>query len=148
MFRRLGHPIVHIQHCSNNSESPLRPGQIGHTFKESNEPQGEELIVQKTETNAFIGTNLTDMILGLHVDNIIITGFITNNSVEATARMSGNLGFNTMVISDATATFNNIGLNGEVYDSELVHAMSLANLNEEYASVLSTQRLVEMMTDK
>ncbi|MGD1894678.1 MAG: isochorismatase family protein, partial [Cyclobacteriaceae bacterium] len=106
----------------------------------------EELVVQKTETDAFINTNLTDTILALDVERIVITGFITNNSVEATARMSGNLGFNTIVISDATATFNKTGLNGEVYDSELEHAMSLANLNEEYASIVSTQDLIEIMT--
>lgn len=119
---------------------------MGHTFKKSNEPREEELVVQKNETNAFINTDLANTISSLQVDQVIITGFITNNSVEATARMSGNLGFNTIVISDATATFNKPGLHGEVYDSELVHAISLSNLNQEYASILSTQHLVEMMT--
>ncbi len=146
LFRKSGFPVIHVQHCSNNSHSPLRPDQIGHAFKETNEPKEEELVVQKTETNAFVNTNLTDAILALHIDSIVITGFITNNSVEATARMSGNLGFNTIVISDATATFNKIGLHGEVYDSALVHAISLANLNEEYASIVSTQSLIEIMT--
>ncbi|MGD1890143.1 MAG: isochorismatase family protein, partial [Cyclobacteriaceae bacterium] len=85
LFRRSGLPVIHVQHCSNNSHSPLRPGQIGHAFKESNEPREEELVVQKTETDAFINTNLTDTILALDVERIVITGFITNNSVEATA---------------------------------------------------------------
>lgn len=61
--------------------------------------------------------------------------------------MSVNLGFNTFVVSDATAAFNVKGINSEVYNAELVHLMSLANLKAEYATIITTTKLIEMITN-
>ena len=74
--------------------------------------------------------------------DVVITGVITNNSVEATARMSGNLGFPTIVVSDATATFGRRDYAGTWRSAEDVHAMSLANLEGEYARVLSAREVL------
>ena len=63
----------------------------------------------------------------------MIIGVTTNNSVEATARASGNLGFRTIVVSDATFTFGRKDFAGRMHTAEEVHAMSLANLDGEYA---------------
>jgi nicotinamidase-related amidase len=63
--------------------------------------------------------------------------------VSTTARMAGNLGFDTYVVSDATATFDNIGPNGKRYGSELVHDVALADLNGEFSTVVDTKTLLE-----
>jgi nicotinamidase-related amidase len=76
---------------------------------------------------------------------LVICGVITNNSVEATARMAGNLGYETYVVSDATATFDKLDFFGQLRSAEEVHALSLANLQGEYASVLSTTELLERL---
>jgi hypothetical protein len=52
--------------------------------------------------------------------------------------MAGNLGFDTFVVSDATATFNRKGLEGENYPAELTHAIALASLNNEFARIVTT----------
>ena len=59
--------------------------------------------------------------------------------------MAGNLNFKTFLISDATATFDRIGLNGEKYDAELIHQTALASLNEEFATVINLKSLIAMM---
>lgn len=56
--------------------------------------------------------------------------------------MAGNFGYETYLISDATATFDRIGINGEKYDSEIIHLTTLANLNEEFATVWSLEKLM------
>jgi nicotinamidase-related amidase len=56
--------------------------------------------------------------------------------------MSGNYGYKTYLISDATATFDRIGINDEKYDSETIHLTTLANLNEEFATVLDSNELM------
>jgi nicotinamidase-related amidase len=61
---------------------------------------------------------------------------ITNNSVEATARMAGCLGFETFIVSDATFTFNRKDWDGRARTAEEVHALSLANLDGEYGAVI------------
>jgi nicotinamidase-related amidase len=69
----------------------------------------------------------------------------TNNSVEATARTAGNLGFKTQVVSDATYTFDKIDYAGTPRTAAQVHAMALANLDGEYATIVSTEALLSAL---
>ena len=59
--------------------------------------------------------------------------------------MAGNYGVNTILISDATATFDKIGINGEKYSSELLHLSPLASLKDEFANVMSAKKLFELL---
>jgi nicotinamidase-related amidase len=72
----------------------------------------------------------------------VIVGVSTNNSVEATARTAGNLGFRTMVVSDATFCFDKTDYEGTHRAAAEVHAMSLANLDGEYAQIMSTEHVL------
>jgi hypothetical protein len=60
--------------------------------------------------------------------------------------MAGNFGYETFVISDATATFDKIGADGKKYAAELIHDTALASLHNEFATVLSTANLVSSLT--
>ena len=95
-------------------------------------------MLDKNTNSAFIGTDLERDLRANGIQQVVITGVITNNSVEATARMSGNLGFSTFVVSDATATFGRRDFAGQWRSADEVHAMSLANLAGEYATVITT----------
>jgi nicotinamidase-related amidase len=72
---------------------------------------------------------------------VAIVGVSTNNSVEATARSSGNLGFRTWVASDGTFAFSKLDFNGTRRSAEDVHAMALANLHGEYATVVTAAEM-------
>jgi hypothetical protein len=56
--------------------------------------------------------------------------------------MTGNLGYETSVVSDATATFDKVDFSGQLRSAEDVHALSLANLQGEYASSVSTAEVL------
>ena len=56
--------------------------------------------------------------------------------------MAGNLGFSTIVVADATATFGRRDFTGRWRTADEVHAMSLANLDGEYAKVITTDELL------
>jgi nicotinamidase-related amidase len=71
----------------------------------------------------------------------VITGLITQHCVSTTARMASDYGYHTYVISDATAAFRTQALNGDTYLAETVHQLSLASINKEFATVLSTKEL-------
>ena len=95
-------------------------------------------MLAKQTNSAFIGTDLELRLRAAGQQTLYIAGVITNNSVEATVRMAGNLGFDTYLIQDAVFTFGLKDWNGLYRTAEEVHAMSLANLSGEYCTVVRT----------
>jgi nicotinamidase-related amidase len=96
-------------------------------------------VVEKNVPDAFVNTGLERWLHVRGQSSIVIVGVSTNNSVEATARTAGNLGFQTYVVSDGTFAFEKVDLRGVHWSAEDVHAMSLANLQGEYATVIGAE---------
>ncbi len=137
-WRRSKRPIFHIQHISLEPKSPLRADNSGHNFKEGMQPQNAEPVIQKHVNSAFIGTNLEARLRQNNIATLVIVGLTTDHCVSTTTRMAGNFGFNAYVVSDATATFNRTGYDGKQYSAEDMHAISLASLHQEFATVVDT----------
>lgn len=53
--------------------------------------------------------------------------------------MAGNLGFETYLVDDACCTFAQLDWHGRLCSADAVHAMSLANLDGEYCTVLTAE---------
>src|SRR5260221_2440891 len=103
-WRARGWPRFLVKHVSREPQSTYRPGQPGCDFKTEVAPREGDHVIEKSTNSAFIGTTLEAGLRALGVTDVVITRVITNNSVEATARMSGNLRLPTIVVRDATAT--------------------------------------------
>jgi nicotinamidase-related amidase len=146
-WRELRLPVVHVQHLSTEPNSTYRPDQVGCEFKKEVKPLPAEKIVQKKVNCAFICTDLEDYLRTNGYQQLVMTGMMTNNSVEATARVAGNLGFDTVVVSDATATFDKQDLRGKWHVAETVHALALANLSGEYATIQMTEEVLESLEE-
>ena len=144
-WRAAGRPIFHIKHNSIEPRSTYRPGQPGNDFKPAAAPLPGETVIEKQTNAAFIGTDLEAGLRRADIATLVIAGVITNNSVEATARMAGNLGFDTFVVSDATATFGRTDLRGKVWPADDVHWLALSNMDGEYARVVSTAQLLALV---
>jgi nicotinamidase-related amidase len=141
-WRERGWPVYHVRHDSVEPESTYRPGQPGNEFKPEVAPLAGEIVVPKRTNSAFIGTGLAGMLRARGHELLVIAGVITNNSVEATVRMAGNLGFATYLAEDACFTFARPDWSGRLRSAEEVHAMSLANLDGEYCKVVSTEEAI------
>jgi nicotinamidase-related amidase len=137
-WRGRGLPVFHVRHDSTEPESTYRPGQPGNDFKPVAAPRPGETLIVKHTNSAFIGTDLEDRLRAAGCDRLVTAGVITNNSVEATVRMAGNLGFDTWLVEDACFTFARPDRTGRVWTAEEVHAISLANLDGEYCRVVTT----------
>ncbi|MDT8903495.1 cysteine hydrolase family protein [Anaeroselena agilis] len=141
-WRRTGRKIVHVRHESTEPGSTYRPGQPGCEFKPCAAPQPGEQVVVKNVNSAFIGTGLEQTIRAAGTACLVVCGVITNNSVEATVRMAGNLGFDTWLVHDAAFTFARPDYEGRLRSAAEVHAMSLANLAGEYCRIVTTGEML------
>lgn len=144
-FRSRKLPVYHTRHNSASPESPLYPGQPGNDFIDLLAPLQEETVIEKEVNSAFIGTNLKGLLEEQGIDTLIIGGLITNHCVSTTVRMAGNFGYKVIIASDATATFDRKGINGEVYPAELVHQISLASLHNEFGQVLNSEEVLKVL---
>jgi len=137
-WRRDKRPIIHIRHDSTFPASAYRPGQEGNEFKDQVAPAAGETVIPKQTNSAFIGTGLEQYLRQAGVETLVIAGVSTNNSVEATVRMAGNLGFRAFLVADACFTFARRDFDGRLRTADEVHSLSLANLDGEYCKVLDT----------
>ncbi|WP_294963134.1 cysteine hydrolase family protein [uncultured Flavobacterium sp.] len=138
-------PIFHIQHCSSNPNSILNETSAGNEFQDVVKPLEGEIIIKKNVNSAFIGTNLKELLDTAEITNLVIVGLTTDHCVSTTTRMAGNFGYNVYLVSDATATFNKKGINGEEFSAELIHQTALASLNGEFAQVVNSEFIKEII---
>ena len=137
-WRKTGRPIYHVRHDSTEPNSAYRPGQPLNDFKDEVRPLPGEPVIAKRVNSAFIGTDLEARLRSAGHTPLIVVGVSTSNSLEATVRMAGNLGFDTYVAADGAFTFDKRDLSGRLFPAEDVHALSLAHMSGEYARVVDT----------
>ena len=77
----------------------------------------------------------------------MIAGITTNQCVETTTRMAGNLGFDARLVRDACYTFDRVGFDGQPESAESIHNMTLSNLNGEFAAVVTTDAVIAAVAD-
>jgi len=137
-WRAAGASVVHVRHISRDPASPFRPGQDGAEFQPALAPLATEHVTEKNVPDAFANSGLERWLRQRGIAALVITGVSTNNSVEATARSAGNLGFQARVVADACFCFEKTDYAGVKRSAAEVHAMSLANLQGEYAEIIDT----------
>lgn len=144
-WRTLDLPIIHVRHSSTNPESKLHKSRPGFEFNDYVTPLETEMVLTKEVNSAFIGTNLENILIKSHIDTLVIVGMTTNHCISTTVRMSGNLGFDTYLISDSTACYNTKGMNGEIIDCNTIYNSALASLQEEFATVIDSKELFDIL---
>ena len=144
-WRELGLPRFHIRHSASNPHSRLHASDAGFAFNEHVTPADDEPVITKHVNSAFIGTDLSAQLDEQHITTLVIVGITTNHCVSTTTRMAGNLGYDTYLMSDATAAFDRTGIHGERYSAETIHLTSLANLQEEFATVWDSDTLLRAL---
>lgn len=141
-WREKAWPVVHVRHISRSPGSVFYPGQPGCEFQPALAPLASEAVFEKNVPCAFTATQLERWLRVRGIDDVVVVGVITNNSVEATARTAGNLGFAVTVVGDATYTYDQRDLSGRLWPAEDVHALSLSNLTLDYAAIATTAALL------
>ncbi|WP_413310137.1 cysteine hydrolase family protein [Bacillus sp. 1P10SD] len=140
-WRKTNRPVIHVQHISN----PSLAHHPGRNIKEIVAPLPEEPVIVKNVNSAFIGTNLEAYLREGEIETLVIVGLTTDHCVSTTTRMAKNLGFTPFIVSDATATFERVSFDGNLYSAEEIHNLALVSLHEEFATVIDTDGVLELL---
>ena len=138
-WRALGAPVIHVRHAS---QGLFTPGEQSFEFKPEATPLDGEPVITKGVNSAFIGTDLEARLRQSDVASLALVGLTTDHCCSTTARMAGNLGFETWVLGDAMATFDRLEPDGTALPADLIHRTALASLHGEFAEVIDTHTAV------
>lgn len=148
-WRATSRPIFHVQHRSASPAGLFRPGTPGFDHKPEGQPLPGEPVILKSVNSSFIGTDLEARLRAAGIEVVVIMGLTTDHCVSTTARMAGNLGFETYLAADATATFERTGPDGRHFTAEQMHDAALASIHGEFATVVRSDEVLaalEMVT--
>jgi nicotinamidase-related amidase len=141
-------PVVVVRHDSRNPKSPLHPTHEGNQLKEPAAAAIDELLVTKRVNSAFYGEpDLHAWLTERDINALTICGIQTNMCVDTTARMAGNLGYDTTVALDATRTFDVTttlpdGRQIALTADELIHATAVNLHGGGFATVTTTRDIL------
>ena len=93
-------------------------------------PRGDEMVIPKTSSSAFISTNIHYVLGNLGVKHLIISGVLTDQCVDSTVRDACDYGYLVTLVPDACAAL-----------SKERHAASIAN-NRGYCRQRTTDEMV------
>jgi nicotinamidase-related amidase len=100
--RAEGTPVVYVRH--DGSPGELIPGTPEWEIGSEIAPRAGEPIVDKRFGDAFVETNLEDVLSGLEADHLIATGMQTDFCVNATIGGAVQRGYRVTLVADAHAT--------------------------------------------
>ncbi|GHA52609.1 isochorismatase [Amylibacter ulvae] len=143
--RANGLPVIHVHHHSLEENSAFRAELSGSDVQPFAAPQNDEAVYVKHVNSSFIGTSLETDLRDAGIERLILCGGTANHCVETTTRMAGNLGFDAVYVSDAVWAYNADGIDGSVIPADTVHAVSMANLHGEFATVMNTETVLEQL---
>jgi nicotinamidase-related amidase len=144
-WRDAAAPVVHVHHHSTSPMGSFRPGTAGCAPKPEAVPLEHERVYHKRVNSAFIGTTLEADLRNLALSRLVIVGLTTNHCVSTSVRMAGNLGFETYVVADATATFDRAGADGRMRRADDVHNAALGDLQGEFAQVIAAKTAIAVL---
>ena len=98
------------------------------------EPQADELVVTKTATSAFIGSNFDHTLRNLGLQYLVVCGVATGACVESTVRDAADHDYRVLVAADACAAI-----------SKNAHDNSLNAMNYIFALVKDTYEIIAQM---
>ncbi|MEX2653884.1 MAG: cysteine hydrolase family protein [Acidimicrobiia bacterium] len=141
-FRKAGRPVIHVRHASIEPNSPLRPELPGHAPSAVAVEQPGEPVLVKSVNDAFAGTDLERRLRDGGLTRIITVGVQTDHCVSTTVRQGSDLGFDMVLVDDATWTYARHHPDGTLIDAATMQRVNVASLSGEFCDVTTTDEVI------
>lgn len=133
--RRAGTTVIHIMHDTGPGSPYDVREEIGHVHPRVAPEEGETVIVKTAAPDAFVGTNLAELVDASGHDDLVICGFMTHMCVTFTAQGAYLHGKRPTVVANACATRPLRSAVAEV-SAEQLHNSALAAITDAYGVVV------------
>lgn len=144
-FRAAGRPVIYTRHvhCADGSDAGIMgwwwEGMCVEGSPESEvhheiTPQAGEPVILKRRYSAFYNTDLDTVLRGFKVEDLVVTGIMTNLCCETTARDAYMRDYRVFVPADATGSV-----------CEEMHLASLLNLAFGFAFVSTADNILRQL---
>jgi nicotinamidase-related amidase len=144
-FRDVGRPVIYTRHVHNPQlndagimgwwwEGICLEGSPESEVHKSIAPQPEDKVIFKHRYSAFYNTDLETVLRCLKVEDLVITGIMTNLCCESTARDSYFRDYRVFFPADGTGSV-----------TEEMHLASLLNLAFGFAYVTECEEIIESL---
>lgn len=145
IYRKAGRPVIyslHVHHPDNLDSGIMKQWWEGMCIEGSPEsevhdeikPLAGEKQILKHRYSAFYNTDLETILRCLKVEDLLITGIMTNMCCESTARDAYYRDYRVFFPADATGSIN-----------EEMHLASLLNLSFGFAYVCNTDKIIDLI---
>jgi nicotinamidase-related amidase len=103
-FRAAKLPVIYV--CHDGGDEFLTHGTPDWEIARAIAPQADEPVFEKRVGSAFRNSNLDAYLRKLGIKNLVICGMQTEFCVDTNVKVASELGYNVLIPSEGTATFN------------------------------------------
>jgi biuret amidohydrolase len=115
----------------------IPPGHRYAEFLPGVEPLEGELVLPKTCSSIFTGTNVDTILRNAGISTVVIVGFYSEQCITTAARDAADTGYYTFVVEDAVAT-----------TTQEIHDQAMDHIRELYAGLLTVDGLLERLIER
>src|SRR5262245_35732138 len=140
--RRRGVPVVHVVHESRRpNPTTFVPGSLALEIHPAARPTSGEPVLTKHLPGSFTNTGLEELLRRHGIEQVIVSGFMTQMCCDTTAREAAHRGFKVLMAADAMAAMPVKGPDGVVVPHDQVHRTHLGSLSGFLATVTTTDAI-------
>ena len=141
-WRGRGEAVVHLRTDSMDPAAPDAPGSPGHDWLPACRPRDTEIAIEHRTANAFIGSDLMQVIEDAGAHELVVCGATLAGTVESTLRMAHALGFMVFLPADAAVATEVADRAGRRWSAQEAAALTLATLDGAFCQVVTSEALL------
>ena len=133
--RKVGRPIIYMQHFNGPEDSFFRPGTEGAEISPRIAPTPQDKVIVKYAPNSFLNTELDAYLKSLSVEKLIVCGMMTHMCVDTTVRSAMDHGYAVDLVAKGCAT-RDLTIGDVTIPAETVQKTFLASLSGVFATLI------------